>query len=184
MPFVSRVSRLAQALGLALSLMPVAAARGADGGSIPRLHPGAIEVGLAASLVSIEGSNRADAVLRGGTFGRFGQGLAGFEFEVDYGHVSSLDQLGFHGSLSWQPDLRQTAALPFIAVGGGVRQEWLGSFRQARYPIGMTLGLRLLVGPRACVRTEYRFLRVLQDPVADFTEHRVLTGFSLLFRNR
>jgi hypothetical protein len=59
----------------------------------------------------------------------------------------------------------------------------LGSFSQARYPVGLALSARVLFDARVAMRVEYRFRRVLNDPVADFTEHRVLTGLSLLLRN-
>lgn len=158
---------------------------------VPRLRPGALEVGFAGSIVSVEGSTRAAALVRAGTFVRppFGDpggvssGLAGFEVEVGYNHQRSLDTVDLEGSVSWQRAVGAGRVYPFAAIGGGLRQEHLGSFSQARYPLGFALGLRALVGSRAAMRIEYRYRRVLNDPVANFTEHRLLTGISLLFRN-
>jgi hypothetical protein len=36
----------------------------------------------------------------------------------------------------------------------------------------------------ALFRFEYRYRRVLDDPIADFTEHQLMSGLSLLFGNR
>ncbi len=79
--------------------------------------------------------------------------------------------------------LGESGLYAYAAAGGGVRQEWLGSFREARYPVGASLGLRALLDARAAARIEYRYRRVLDDPVADYSEHVALVGLSLLFRN-
>ena len=71
-----------------------------------------------------------------------------------------------------------------IALAAGVRQEWLGSFREDRYPVGLHLGARFLLGDRVAARLEYRYDRFLGDPVADFDEQRLVFGLSLLLRNR
>jgi hypothetical protein len=70
-----------------------------------------------------------------------------------------------------------------VGVVGGVRQEWLGSFRETRYPVGAALGLSVLANERAALRVEWRVLKVLDDPVEDPVEHRVLAGISVFFRN-
>lgn len=70
----------------------------------------------------------------------------------------------------------------FTAVEG-TREEWIGSFREVRIPVGLTFGLRTLAGERAAARVEYRLRRVLHDPVADLTEQQVWVGLSLLFHN-
>lgn len=154
---------------------------------VPRLHPGAIEVGFAGSLISVEGATRTSLALRAGRFVGgplgVGGGLAGFEVELGYNHQRSLDSVDLEGNVSWQRGVGAGRLYPFAAIGGGLRQEHLGSFSQARVPLGFALGLRALFGARAAVRFEYRYRRVLSDPVADFTEHRLLTGVSLLLRN-
>src|SRR5207249_7343046 len=136
--------------------------------------PGAIELGLAGSVTSVEGSTRGVIALRGGTFSLSRAGLTGAEAEVLYSHVGSLDQMDLEGNLSLQRAAGESPAYPFLAAAGGVRQEWLGSFRQARYPVGFNLGVRYLVAERGGFRVEYRYRRVLRDPVAEFTEHQVL----------
>jgi hypothetical protein len=148
-----------------------------------RIWPGAIELGLAGALTSIEGTTRATMEVRAGTFVAVSSGLAGLELETQYHHQRALDAVDLQGAISWQQPIADGAAYPFVTVGGGVREEKLGSFSQARYPIGLGLGLRVLFGPRAAIRVEYRYRRVLGDPVAGFNEHQVLSGISLLLRN-
>ena len=164
---------------LALAIAPSAGLAS----EVPRLHAGAIEVGLAGSIVSVERSTRAALALRGGRFAGAGSGLAGFEVEVGYNHQRALDTVDLEGNVSWQRAAGAGHIYPFASIGGGLRQEHLGSFSQARYPVGLAFGLRALFGARAAVRFEYRYRRVLNDPVANFTEHRALTGISLLLRN-
>ena len=149
----------------------------------PRLHPGAIELNLSGSMVTIEGSSRYDLAFRSGMFFEAPGGLGGAELEVGYSHVSSLDLLNVQVSASWQRAFWESPVYPFIALGGGIRQEWLGSFEQVRYPVGVSAGLRMLFSPQAAFRTEYRLRRVLNDPVRDFTEQQFLVGISVLFRN-
>ena len=167
---------------VALLLAP-AAGNAATEAYSPRNHPGAIEVGVAGTLTSVEGATRVDVTLRGGTFRRAGSGLTGVETEVSYGHVGSLDLIDLEGALSWLKPLGDTALYPFLAAAGGVRQERLGSFRQVRYPVGFDAGLRVLASPRAGVRLEYHYRRILGDPVAEYSEHQVIAGLSLFFRN-
>lgn len=149
----------------------------------PRLHPGAIELNLSGSMVTIEGNSRYDLAIRSGMFFEAPGGLGGAELEVGYSHVSSLDLLNVQVSASWQKAFWESPLYPFIAVGGGIRQEWLGSFEQVRYPVGVSAGIRFLNGPHAAFRTEYRLRRVLNDPVRDFTEQQFLVGISVFFRN-
>ena len=153
------------------------------GAQAPRLRPGAIEIGLAGSLVSVAGSAHASLTLRAGGFRGVGLGLAGFEVELGYNHVRALDTADLGGDVSWQRAVGTMSIYPFVALGGGLRQETLGSFSQALYPVGFALGLRALTGPGAAVRVEYRYRRILNDPVADFSEHQVLVGVSILLRN-
>ena len=101
--------------------------------------------------------------------------------ETTYSTQQSLDELGLEAAVGWLPARGQV--LPFVAVAGGVRQEWIGSFRETRYPVGFDAGARLLLSPRVGLRGEYRFRRMLDDPVADFSEHRVLMGISVFWNN-
>ena len=148
-----------------------------------RIHPGTIEVGIAGASTTVDGSTRADVALRGGTFVNAGGGLAGGELEITYAHVASLDVFDLEAGLSWQRPLRELPIYASVSAGGGVRQERLGSFREARYPLGFDLGLRMLAGERAGARIEYRYRRILDDPVRDLSEHQLRVGLSLYLRN-
>jgi hypothetical protein len=168
-----------------LLLFGVAATLGAPPGprAAPALQPGSVELGLAGSVVAVEGTTRAEILSRGGTFIGLGPGLAGVEMEVGYEHRSALDALLLLWDVSWQMPIGGSGILPFVAVGGGVQQEWIGSFGETRAPVGVHVGLRALAGTRAGVRAEYRFQRVLGDPASDYNQHTVLFGLSLYLRN-
>lgn len=152
--------------------------------TVPELHPRAWEVGVSAAATRFEGTTAATIALRVARFAAAGAGRAALEAEVAHTHQGPLDELEVAGSLGWLAHPRPGPVYPFLAIAGGVRQEWLGSFRLARYPVGVNVGARLLAGPGALVRIEYRWRRLLGDPVADFTEQQVMTGLSLLLGNR
>lgn len=155
----------------------------ADTSLAPTIKSGAIEAGFSGSLNVVEGISNASAAVRGGTFRPLLSGLAGAELEVAYSHVNSLDVIDLQGFLTWQKRLGESAVYPFVAVGGGLRQEFIGSFRLSRYPIGFGVGLRTLITQSSAIRVEYKLKRILNDPVSDFTEHQVHFGISILFRN-
>jgi len=159
------------------------AALAAEPEEIPALHSGAIELGVAGSMTAVEGATRATLQVHSGVFFAAGPVLMAAEPEIAWTHVRSLDAIDIDLGLSVHRRLGPSALYAYVAAGGGVRQEWLGSFRQARYPVGASLGLRALVDDRVAARIEYRYRRVLDDPVADYSEHVVLVGLSLLFRN-
>ena len=71
----------------------------------------------------------------------------------------------------------------YAGPGGGVRQEWVGSFNVVRYPVGGDLGLKALFSARAAITVAYQYRRMLNDPVANFNEHRFVTGISILLNN-
>lgn len=152
--------------------------------TVPEIHPRAWEIGVSGSASRIEDTTASTLLLRAARFAAAGAGRAALEAEVAWTHLGPLDELQMGGSLAWLAHPRPGPAYPFLAVAGGVRQEWLGSFRLARYPVGADVGLRLLAGTGALLRIEYRWRRVLNDPVADFTEQQVMTGVSLLLGNR
>jgi hypothetical protein len=149
----------------------------------PELHPGAIELNLSGSWISIEGSSRYDLAIRSGMFFEVPGGLGAAELEFGYSHVNSLDLLDVQAYASWQRAFGDSPLYPFIALSGGLRQEWLGSFDQIRYPVGMSAGFRVLLNQHVTFRTEYKLRRVLHDPVRDFTEQQLVFGISVLFRN-
>jgi hypothetical protein len=147
------------------------------------LKSGAIEAGLAGSMTIVEGNSRITLAARTGVFKSAGRGLWGFETELAYSRVNALNWLDWEGLLSWQFALKKSAIYPFVALGGGLRQEHLGSFSQVRYPLGLNLGTRTLLAPQAAIRIEYKFRRILHDPVANFSEHHVVVGLSIFFKN-
>lgn len=155
----------------------------ADTSLVPSLKSGAIEAGFSGSLNVVEGISNASAAVRGGTFFGLLNGLAGAELEVAYSHVNSLDVIDLQGFLTWQRKLGKSAVYPFVAVGGGLRQEFIGSFQLSRYPIGFGAGLRTLITQSSAIRVEYKLKRILNDPVSNFTEHQVRFGISIIFRN-
>ena len=157
---------------------------GAVSSGVPMIQPGAVEIGLSGAFTSVEGVSHATASVRGGRFSALGRGLVAAGGEVVFSHASGLDEVALEAVISYQRRVRGGSLYPYVALAGGPRQEWLGSFREVRYPIGVTLGLRTLAGAHAATLLEYRLRRVLHDPVADFTEHQVVVGLSLLFHNR
>jgi len=148
------------------------------------LQPGAIELGVSGALTIVEGSTRGSVALDGALFARAPGGLASATVEIGYSHVGSLDLLDLSALIGWTRAAGSTSLYPFVALAGGVREEWIGSFSDVRYPVGFDAGLRALVSTRADVRIDYRLRRVLNDPVEDFTEHEIRIGVALLFRNR
>ncbi len=160
-----------------LTLAPAASAE-----REPRtIDAGTNELGLAASTVSVEGSTHASLALRFGTFLGAPRGAFGLEAETGWTHVRSHDALDVLGSIAWAFRAGKSALHPFAGVIGGVRQEWLGSFRESRYPLGAAVGARVVVAEHAAIRAEWRGVRVLDDPVRDPFEHRMILGVSILF---
>src|SRR4029434_544344 len=111
--------------------------------------------------------------LRTGSFLGLPKGLFGFEGEVAHHHVHDLDRLDLLGSVAWVLGIPNTSVHPFAFASGGIRQEWIGSFKQSRIPIGGGIGVRALEGSRVGFRLDYRALRITDDPVEDYTEHQV-----------
>ena len=149
----------------------------------PHLRSGAIELGFGGALTVIEGTTSGMIFIRAAGFQSFLSSLWAGELAVGLSHRNSLNSLDIQGAINWQKELGGGSTYPFVAIAGGLRQEWLGSFRQARFPIGINLGLRNLISSRVGIRTEYWFRRILGDPVANFSEHRLVLGLSLFVNN-
>jgi len=154
-----------------------------DSSTAIALKSGAIELGLAGSMTIVDGSSRATAAIRTGLFKSAPRGLFGIETALTYSHANALDLIDWEVLFSWQRRFKKSPIYPYIAVGGGLRQEHLGSFSQARYPMGLNLGIRAFIAPQAAIRTEYKFRRVLHDPVKSFSEHQIVIGISIFFKN-
>jgi hypothetical protein len=176
------MKRVLLLIAMWLSFAPNVLAQAHDSSAI-LINPGAIELGLAGSMAMVEGSSRTTFSMRAGFFAAAPTGLFGFETSLSYSHLNALDWLDVEGAFSWQTKVGKSAVYPFLALGGGLRQEKLGAFRQLRYPVGIDFGMRALVAPQAALRVEYKFRRILHDPVANFSEHQVLVGLSLLLKN-
>jgi hypothetical protein len=149
----------------------------------PVLHAGAVALGVNGSLTTIEGITSGGVALRGGRFWPAPGGLAGVELGLGYNHVSSLDQTDIEADVSWQRRIGTGGQYPYVALGGGLRHEEIGSFGVRRYPFGFSVGLRSLVGEKCGVRVEYRFRRIFDDPVSDYSEQELTVGLSLFLRN-
>ncbi len=171
---------MARGLMTVALLLMAGAARAA---SPPAIAPGALELGISGSTVTVEGTTRADFAIRGGPYFAAGSGRLGLELAGSYAHVASLDEFGAEIGASWQRAWHGGPLYPFVAVGGGLRQERIGSFRWSRHPVGFGVGIKALMSERVGLRAEYRFRRVLGDPVADFDEHQTSLGISLYLRN-
>jgi hypothetical protein len=146
----------------------------------PALRAGAWEVGLTGSLTSVAGDSRWSLGIDGASFVPLAGGLAAPGLELTYSHQNALDLLDVGANVVWLRRWGGASVYPYVGPGAEIRQEWLGSFRTTRYPVGFDIGLRVPVSSGALVRMEYRFRRILGDPVADYTEHRVGVGVALV----
>jgi hypothetical protein len=147
------------------------------------LYPGAVELGIGGSLLVVNGIANASLLMRAGSFESAPGGLAGYEFDLAYAHVSVLDRIDLEGRFCWSFELHGSTTLPFIGIGGGIRQEWMGTFSQTRYPIGGGVGIRTVFGTDIAIRSEYIYRYVAGDPVANYSEHKLEFGLSLLLNN-
>lgn len=148
-----------------------------------RLNPGAIEMGVNGTMVTVEGITSGAIGLDGAWFLAGAGGLFGLEAGWGFRHVESFTETELGADVSWQRRFRDSSAYPYVAVGAGLRHENVGSFGHTRYPVGFSVGARGLVGQRGGLRVEYRYRHVLNDPVSSFSEHQVTIGVALYFRN-
>ena len=148
------------------------------------MHGRAVEIGAAGSMTSASGVTQAELGLRAGEFIAFHRTILEAALEPSVLHVEGLNSLSVEGSITWVRELPCSPLNLFVAGAAGLRQEWIGGFQEARYPVGLGAGVLLLTSAAAGLRIEYRFRRVLHDPVADFSEQRLLLGLSLFLRNR
>ena len=166
--------------GVVMAVLSVAAP--CPGQSV-EIRPGAVELGISGSFTSVEGT----------TTSRFGIGLGQYRTPggvairyagvVTHQRVSDLDVLDFEAGLAAYLRMGDANAWGFVGVAGGLRQEWIGSFSDDLYPVGVDVGMKLLAGAVAAGTISYQYRRVLGDPVSDFDEHRVVVGLSIFFRN-
>ncbi len=152
--------------------------------TIPVIHSGAIAIGVSGSLTIIEDLANASLLTRTRLFKNLGERtLLGIGVDASYSHIRSLDEIGIQGNFSCHLLPSNIYLIPFVAIGGGFRQEFIGSFQQVRYPIGFDVGATTMVAQQAGFQLEYSFRRILNDPVSNFTEHHILIGITVFFRN-
>lgn len=143
------------------------------------IRPGTIEIGLDGSLMSVEGLTRISMMLRGGTFLALSPVLLTGEAEAGYSYMNALGALDLQFGAGITQAIGGRSVWPYLAFSGGIRQEWVGSFSQVRYPVGGDLGVRVMLSRAAGLRIAYRYRYILNDPVAAFQEHRLLFGASI-----
>jgi hypothetical protein len=170
--------------GLMIFIPLTGLARDDGSGTPPAIESGAIEAGIDGAMTTTEGITNGAVLLRVGIFRAALGGLAGVELNGGYRHISSLNATDLEAVVSWQKRFRRTGSYPYVSVGGGLRHEDIGSFAQTLYPFGFSVGVRTLLGQRAGFRAEYRLRRVFNDPSSDFSEHRLMVGLSIFFRNQ
>lgn len=144
---------------------------------------GAWELGFTGSMVSREGAVNTTLAVFTNRFWTTGAVALSAGGVMAYSRVSDLDRVDLEGLFAVYRQLEGSTAFGFVGVGGGLRQEWVGSFSQARYPLGLDVGIKALVSRRVAVTVAYQYRRMLNDPVADFSEHRFVTGISLFIHN-
>jgi hypothetical protein len=149
----------------------------------PVIYPGTVELGLSLALVSLEGETHSSFGVRLGKFQGASDGLIGYEAGISDTRGDGVHVIDYDGELSWSRPL-QPGIYPFLAAGGGWRTTRVNGTKGTSYPVGGAIGFRALVGERAALRAEYRYRRVMDDPVADFSENQVWVSFSVLFANR
>jgi hypothetical protein len=147
------------------------------------LRSGAIEVGLSGAFTTVEGASTAALRLRAGQYRRAWDIPFTYAGGVAYHHVSDADELELEAAFTAVARIGDSSAFGVAGVAGSLRQEWVGSFSQDRYAVGVDLGVKFLASASAAGTIAYEYRRVLGDPVADFDEHRVTVGVSILFRN-
>lgn len=147
------------------------------------LRSGAWELGFNGSVVSRESAVGSMLAVFTNHF-RVVRGLTlSAGATAGWSHVSDLDRVDVGIAALVYKRLTDINAWIYAGPGGGLRQEWVGSFNVVRYPVGLDVGLKALFSRRAAITVSYQYRRMLNDPVADFDEHRFVTGISILLNN-
>ena len=147
------------------------------------LQSSAWELGFNGSIVSRESSVGSMLALFSNHF-RVVRGVTvSAGAAAGWSHISDLDRVDLEVVAAAYKRLSGINAWIYAGPGGGLRQEWVGSFNVVRYPVGGDLGLKALFSARAAITVAYQYRRMLNDPVANFSEHRFVTGISILLNN-
>jgi hypothetical protein len=154
---------------------------GAEGGH--EIRSGALALGAHGSFTSVERSTSGSTGVELCYFRAPAGIVLGYHADWRYTRVADLDLVDLAAGLRVMRRVGESSAYPYLGAGVGVRQEWVGSFSQARFPVGVDVGLVALPARGATFGAAYQLRRVLDDPVSDFTEHRLVVSVSMLFRN-
>ena len=161
------------ALVCAFAAAGLATAAGAEDDGLATIQPGAWELGFNGSFLSREGSATSTFEVFTNRFWMPGGVPVSAGGSIGYARVSDLDRADLEAAAAAYKRLTESTAYAYIGVAGGLSQEWIGSFSQARYPIGFDMGIKALVSRRAAITVSYKFRRLLNDPVADYNEHKI-----------
>jgi hypothetical protein len=159
----------------------VGTARSED--EIAYVKSGAWELGLNAAVLAREGAVTTTLSLFSNRFWVRGGIPLSAGASAAFSRVSDLDRVDLEAMLAVYKQLPGSSAYGYAGIAGGLSQEWVGSFSQVRYPLGLDVGIKAFVSRRAALTVAYKFRRLLNDPVADFSEHRFVAGFSIMFNN-
>lgn len=168
---------------LALSALPgTLRAAPAQGPQYPgRIHSGAIEALVGGELTRVERtttSRIALGVARYAAGGRLRLGV-----DISHSHVSDLDVLDLEIRPAWVVPVGHDGMHLVVGVGGALRQQWVGSFSENLYPVGVDFGVKALAGSRAALTVRFAWRRVLGNRISDFNESRIVASLSVWFRN-
>jgi hypothetical protein len=139
---------------------------------------------LSGSFTSIESTSSGSLRLDVSKYVAISRVLGSIVAGTEYSRVSDLDTIELFTLGRIVQRLGESTGNAYGGVGIGLRQEYLGSFNQARYPIILELGFKGLASPAIAFNAAYVYRRLLNDPVSDISEHRIEFGFSLLINNK
>ncbi len=147
------------------------------------LRSGAVEVGAGGAFTSVEGTTSGSLGLHAGYVRTPGGVILRYRAGWDYMRVSDLDLIDMELAVNALLRVGGSSAHPFLGVSAGIRQEWVGSFSQGRFPVGFDVGVIAMTSTNAHFSGAYEFRRILDDPVNDYNEHRIVIAMSIVFRN-
>jgi len=147
------------------------------------IRTGAVELGISGSFTSVEGTTTSRFEMGVAQYRTPGGVLIRYGGAVAHERISDLDVIDLEAGLSVYLRMGEANAWAFLGAAVGLRQEWIGSFSDDLYPVGLDLGLKLLASASAAGTIAYQYRHVVGDPVSDFDEHRLVVGLSVLFRN-
>ncbi|MEZ5064491.1 MAG: hypothetical protein R3B81_07120 [bacterium] len=176
-PRRSRVVPAAMSLVLLFLALAVAPAH-----ATPRLVARSWGLALGGALERSGGSTRTDVRTQFSWLAPRGDGVLPLRAEVGWTHERMHDTLDLLIGAQWtSPIPTNESVWPYAGIWGGLRPEWVGSFRVTRVPVGPAGGLRVLVSDRGGLFVEARALRLLRDPVKDYWEYGLHFGVEILF---